>query len=90
MRAVVLTAYGDVDKLESRELADPHPGANELVVRVAGLRIGSPNAIRPPKACASALPTRAGRWGFKAKTKALDVVKPARLDIVTIEGWLED
>jgi NADPH:quinone reductase-like Zn-dependent oxidoreductase len=39
MRAVVLTAYGDVDKLESRELADPHPGANELVVRVAGASI---------------------------------------------------
>ncbi len=39
MKAIVLTAYGDVDKLEERELPSPHPGPNEVVVRVAGASI---------------------------------------------------
>ncbi len=39
MRAVVLTAYGDVDKLELREMPDPHADANAIVVRVAGAGI---------------------------------------------------
>src|SRR5689334_13214807 len=39
MRAVVLTAYGDVDKLEMREMPDPRPRKNEIVVRVAGAGI---------------------------------------------------
>jgi NADPH:quinone reductase-like Zn-dependent oxidoreductase len=39
MKAVVLTAYGDVDKLEARELADPHAGPGDLVVRMAGASI---------------------------------------------------
>lgn len=36
MKAVVLTAYGDVDKLEVREVPDPKAGPNEIRVRVAG------------------------------------------------------
>jgi NADPH:quinone reductase-like Zn-dependent oxidoreductase len=39
MRAVVLTAYGDIDKLELREVPDPHADDNAIVVRVAGASI---------------------------------------------------
>jgi NADPH:quinone reductase-like Zn-dependent oxidoreductase len=39
MKAVVLTAYGDVDKLELRDVPDPHAGPNALVVRMAGAGI---------------------------------------------------
>jgi NADPH:quinone reductase-like Zn-dependent oxidoreductase len=39
MKAVVLTAYGDVDKLELRDVPDPHAGPNGLVVRMAGAGI---------------------------------------------------
>ena len=35
MRALVLTAYGDVDKLELRDLPDPKAGPGEVRVRVA-------------------------------------------------------
>jgi NADPH:quinone reductase-like Zn-dependent oxidoreductase len=39
MKAVLLTAYGDVDKLELREVPDPTPGPNQLAVRMAGASI---------------------------------------------------
>jgi NADPH:quinone reductase-like Zn-dependent oxidoreductase len=39
MKAAVLTAYGDVDKLELREVPDVAPGPHELKVRVAGASI---------------------------------------------------
>lgn len=39
MKAIVLTAYGEVDKLELRELPDPAPGPNQIAVRVAGASI---------------------------------------------------
>src|SRR5256885_14947710 len=39
MKAVVLTGYGDVDKLELRELPDPSPGPGEIAVRVAAASI---------------------------------------------------
>jgi NADPH:quinone reductase-like Zn-dependent oxidoreductase len=39
MKAIVLPAYGDADRLELRELPEPKPGANELAVRVAGASI---------------------------------------------------
>jgi NADPH:quinone reductase-like Zn-dependent oxidoreductase len=39
MKAIVLTAYGDVDKLELRDLPDPHPDAGAIVVRMAGASI---------------------------------------------------
>jgi NADPH:quinone reductase-like Zn-dependent oxidoreductase len=39
MKAVVLTAYGEVDKLELREMPDPHAGPNAIVVRMAGTSI---------------------------------------------------
>jgi NADPH:quinone reductase-like Zn-dependent oxidoreductase len=39
MKAVVLTAYGDIDKLELRELPDPEVEPNGLVVRMAGASI---------------------------------------------------
>lgn len=39
MKAVVLTAYGDVDKLEVRELPDPHALPGTIVVRMAGASI---------------------------------------------------
>jgi NADPH:quinone reductase-like Zn-dependent oxidoreductase len=35
MKAVVLSDYGDVDRLELREVPDPAPGPGELLVRVA-------------------------------------------------------
>src|SRR5450432_1822291 len=39
MKAVVLTAYGDVDKLELREVPDPKMGPGEIKVRMAGASI---------------------------------------------------
>ena len=39
MKAVVLTAYGDVDKLELRDLPDPHAGPDAIVVRMAATSI---------------------------------------------------
>jgi NADPH:quinone reductase-like Zn-dependent oxidoreductase len=39
MKAVVLTAYGDIDKLELRELPDPHAAPGSIVVRMAGASI---------------------------------------------------
>lgn len=39
MKAVVLTAYGDVDKLVVREVPDPKAGPNEIRIRVAGASI---------------------------------------------------
>jgi NADPH:quinone reductase-like Zn-dependent oxidoreductase len=35
VKAVVLTDYGDADKLELREVPDPKPGPGEVLVRVA-------------------------------------------------------
>jgi NADPH:quinone reductase-like Zn-dependent oxidoreductase len=39
MKAVVLVAYGGVDKLEVRNVPDPKPGPNEIRVRMAGASI---------------------------------------------------
>jgi NADPH:quinone reductase-like Zn-dependent oxidoreductase len=39
MKAIVLTAYGNVDKLELRQMPDPHAGPNAIVVRMAGASI---------------------------------------------------
>ncbi|HET6281129.1 MAG TPA: NADP-dependent oxidoreductase [Polyangia bacterium] len=39
MKAVVLTAYGEADKFEVRDLPDPAPGASEILVRMAGASI---------------------------------------------------
>jgi NADPH:quinone reductase-like Zn-dependent oxidoreductase len=39
MKAVVLTAYGDVDKLELREIPDPKVGPGQIKVRMAGASI---------------------------------------------------
>jgi NADPH:quinone reductase-like Zn-dependent oxidoreductase len=39
MHAVVLTGYGDVEKLELREVDDPRPGARQILVKVAGAGI---------------------------------------------------
>ncbi len=39
MKAIALTAYGDVEQLEYRELPEPKPGPNELKVRMAGASI---------------------------------------------------
>jgi NADPH:quinone reductase-like Zn-dependent oxidoreductase len=56
MKAVLLTGYGDIDRLELREVPDPTPGPNELAVRVAAasinpidwkLRKGALKAWRP-------------------------------------------
>jgi NADPH:quinone reductase-like Zn-dependent oxidoreductase len=41
MRTIVLTAYGDVDKLELRDCPDPKPGLNEIRVRMAGEPAGA-------------------------------------------------
>src|SRR5450432_1686952 len=39
MKAAVLTAYGDVDKLALQEVPDVEPGPKEIKVRVAGASI---------------------------------------------------
>ena len=39
MKAVVLTGYGDVEKLELREVDDPNPGPRQIKVKVAGASI---------------------------------------------------
>jgi NADPH:quinone reductase-like Zn-dependent oxidoreductase len=39
MKAIVLDEFGDIDKLQLREVPDPRPGANEIAVRVAGASI---------------------------------------------------
>jgi NADPH:quinone reductase-like Zn-dependent oxidoreductase len=39
MKAVVLTAYGDVNKLVVEDLPDPSPGPNQIKVRMAGASI---------------------------------------------------
>jgi len=39
MRAVVLTAYGELEKLEVRDIPDPKAGPNEIKVRMAGASI---------------------------------------------------
>jgi len=58
MKAVVLTAYGDVDKLELRDLPAPRVGPGEISVRVAAvsinpvdwkLRSGALQAVMPLK-----------------------------------------
>ena len=36
MKAVILSAYGDVDKLELRDLPEPKPGPSEVMVRMVG------------------------------------------------------
>jgi NADPH:quinone reductase-like Zn-dependent oxidoreductase len=56
MRAIVLTDYGDVDKLEIRDVAEPTPGPGEVKVRVFGssinpidwkIRTGKLRAVQP-------------------------------------------
>jgi NADPH:quinone reductase-like Zn-dependent oxidoreductase len=56
MKAVVLTGYGDVEKLELREVPEPKAGANQIKVRMAGaginpvdwkLRSGMLKAVMP-------------------------------------------
>lgn len=39
MKAVVLTGYGDVDKLELRDVPEPEPGRGDVKVRVAGTSV---------------------------------------------------
>jgi NADPH:quinone reductase-like Zn-dependent oxidoreductase len=39
MKAVVLTDYGDVDKLELRELPEPTPGPGEVKIKVAAASV---------------------------------------------------
>jgi NADPH:quinone reductase-like Zn-dependent oxidoreductase len=39
MKAVLLTGYGGVDQLEYTDVPDPKPGADEVLVKVAGLTI---------------------------------------------------
>ncbi len=65
MKAIVLTAYGSVDNLESRDLPEPATGPGEIKVRVAGasinpvdykLRSGALKAMMPLE-----LPTVLGR-----------------------------
>jgi len=39
MKAMVLTAYGDVDRLQLRDVPEPTAGPNEIKVRMAGASI---------------------------------------------------
>lgn len=65
MKAVVLTDYGDVDRLQLQEVPEPKPGPNEIAVRVTAasvnpidwkLRSGAYKAFMPLQ-----LPTILGR-----------------------------
>jgi len=56
MKAVLLTAYGDVDRLQLRDVTEPTAGPNEIKVRMAGasinpidwkLRSGAYHALMP-------------------------------------------
>jgi NADPH:quinone reductase-like Zn-dependent oxidoreductase len=58
MKAVVLTAYGDVDKLELRDVPEPEVQPNGLLIRMAGasinpvdikMRSGAAHALFPVK-----------------------------------------
>ena len=62
MKAVVLTAYCDVDRLDFRDVPDPQTGANEIKIRMAGssinpvdwkLRSGSLAAMGTSSTCAT-------------------------------------
>lgn len=39
MKAIVLTGYGDVEKLQLREVEEPNPGPRQIKVKVAGASI---------------------------------------------------
>jgi NADPH:quinone reductase-like Zn-dependent oxidoreductase len=39
MKAIVLSAYGDIEQLELRDVPEPTPGANEIKVRMAGASV---------------------------------------------------
>src|SRR5437763_17218887 len=39
MKAAVLTAYGDVDKFEIRDVPDPPTGPKQITIRMAGASI---------------------------------------------------
>jgi NADPH:quinone reductase-like Zn-dependent oxidoreductase len=39
MKSILLTGYGDVDKLELRDVPDPRVGPGEIMVRVAGASV---------------------------------------------------
>ena len=41
MKAVVLTDYGDVDKLELRDVPDPKPGPGEVKIRTAATSVNA-------------------------------------------------
>src|SRR5258706_4626445 len=41
MKAVVLTDYGDVDKLVVEEVEEPKPGRNQIKVRVLGASVNA-------------------------------------------------
>jgi NADPH:quinone reductase-like Zn-dependent oxidoreductase len=65
MKAVVLTGYGDVEKLDFTEVEDPNPGPRQIKVKVAGasvnaidfkIRRGEMRAVLPLE-----LPTILGR-----------------------------
>jgi len=65
MKAVLLTAYGDVDRLQLRDVPEPNAGPNQIKVRMAGasinpidwkLRSGAYHAFMPIE-----LPTILGR-----------------------------
>jgi NADPH:quinone reductase-like Zn-dependent oxidoreductase len=39
MKAIVLTGYGDIEKLEHRDVETPAPGPRQLKVKVAGASV---------------------------------------------------
>jgi NADPH:quinone reductase-like Zn-dependent oxidoreductase len=66
MKAVVLTGYGDVDRLELRDVPDPRVGPEDVKVRMAGasinpvdwkIRSGALARMMPLE-----LPTILGKW----------------------------
>jgi len=96
MRAVLLTGYGGVDKLELREVPEPTAGAGEIKVRVAAssvnpidwkLRSGSYRSLELPAilgrdASGEVVATGPGAGTFQVGDKVLGLVNKAYAEYV--------
>ena len=104
MRAVVLTGYGGVEKLELREVAEPRPGPGEVKVRVAAssvnpidwkLRNGAHRvelpAILGRDASGEVVEVGAGVGAIRVGAKVLGLVNSAYAEYVVAqeEAWAE-
>jgi NADPH:quinone reductase-like Zn-dependent oxidoreductase len=98
MKAVVLTGYGGIDKLEVRQWPDPHAGPNEVVVRMAAasinpidwkVRSGAPETARVdfPKilgrdASGTVIEVGSGVTSFALGDRVLGLVRAAYAELI--------